>query len=187
MYLIVGLGNPEEEYSNTRHNMGFCTINEISKKFNILVTKNKFNSLYGQGLINGEKVILVKPQTYMNLSGEAVKEFVDFYKVDLTNIILIYDDMDVEKGKIKVRKQGSSGSHNGVKSVVEYLNSEKIPRIRIGIGKPENKKLMIEYVIGKISKQEQEELNEGIKKAAEAVEIIINNNLDTAMNAYNNK
>lgn len=108
MYIIVGLGNPEEEYSNTRHNMGFDVINKLAKKYEIEMNRKKFNSIYGNGIIEGEKVILVKPQTYMNLSGEAVKEFFNFYKISIEQLIIIYDDMDVEKGEIKIRKQGRS-------------------------------------------------------------------------------
>lgn len=136
MYLIVGLGNPEGEYSNTRHNMGFDAINHLSQKLNITVTKEKFKALYGDGMINNEKVILLKPQTYMNLSGEAIIKFKDFYKIPAENIIVIYDDIDVDVGKIKIRKKGGPGTHNGMKSVVEELQTEDFPRIRVGIGKP---------------------------------------------------
>ena len=187
MYLIVGLGNPEEEYSNTRHNMGFDVINKISKKYNIEVNKNKFNGLYGKGEIEGEKVVLIKPQTYMNLSGEAVKKFADFYKIEPEKIILIFDDIEVEKGMIRIRKQGSGGSHKGMQSVVSLLGTEKIPRVRVGIGKPERMNNMIEYVIYKINKEEQELLKPGIEKAEEAVEVIIKHGIDKAMNQFNNK
>ena len=136
MYLIVGLGNPEGEYSNTRHNMGFDAINHLSQKLNITVTKEKFKALYGDGMINNEKVILLKPQTYMNLSGEAIIKFKEFYKIPVENIIVIYDDIDVDVGKIKIRKKGGPGTHNGMKSVVEELQTEDFPRIRVGIGKP---------------------------------------------------
>ena len=118
MYLVVGLGNPENEYKNTRHNMGFDTINKIAQKQNVEVNKSKFKGLYEQTIIQGEKVILLKPQTYMNLSGESIKEMVDFYKIEPEKIIIIYDDIDTEKGKIRIRKQGGPGSHNGMKSVV---------------------------------------------------------------------
>ena len=187
MYLIVGLGNPEEEYSNTRHNMGFDVINKISKKYNIDVNKNKFNGLFGKGEIEGEKVILVKPQTYMNLSGEAVKGFADFYKVEPEKILLIFDDIEVEKGKIKIRKQGSGGSHKGMQSVIGMIGTEKIPRIRVGIGKPERMSDMIDYVINKISKDEQDILKPGIEKAEEATEMIMKYGIDRAMNQFNNK
>ena len=135
MYLIVGLGNPEEEYANTRHNMGFDVVNEIAKRNEIEINRNKFNSLYGQGIINSEKVILVKPQTYMNLSGTAVRNFRDFYKIEGNKIIIIHDDIDVEEGKIKIRKLGGAGTHNGMKSVVQELGNKEFFRIRVGVRK----------------------------------------------------
>ena len=187
MYLIVGLGNPEQEYANTRHNMGFDVINKISKNYNIEVTKNKYEGLYGKGEIEGEKVILLKPQTYMNLSGQAVWKFVDYFKISPENIIIIFDDIDIEKGQIKIKKQGSGGSHKGMQSVIQMLGTEKIPRIRVGIGSPENKKNMVEYVITKIKKEEKELLEPGIEMATEAVKIIIKEGLDKAMNKYNSK
>ena len=185
MYLIVGLGNPENEYKNTRHNMGFDTINEIASKNNINITKNKFKGLYETGIIQNEKVILLKPQTYMNLSGESVKEIVNFYNINFNEIIVIYDDMDIEKGKIKIRKKGGPGSHNGMKSVTQELGTDDFARIRVGIGQPEFKNDMINYVIGKVPEEEQKILQKGIKKAAEAVEEIIKNGIDIAMNKFN--
>ena len=135
MYLIVGLGNPEEEYANTRHNMGFDVVNEIAKRNKIDINRNKFNSLYGQGIINNEKVIIVKPQTYMNLSGTAVRNFKDFYKMEGNKIIIIHDDIDVEEGKIKIRKSGGAGTHNGMKSVVQELGNKEFFRIKVGVRK----------------------------------------------------
>lgn len=187
MYLIVGLGNPGEQYANTRHNMGFCTINKLGEKYNISLDKSKFNAIYGKGELEGEKVILVKPQTYMNLSGEAIKKFVDYYKIENDKIIIIYDDMDVEMGNIRIRKQGSSGNHNGMKSVINMLETEKIPRIRIGISKPEKTVDSIDYVIGKVSKEEIKKLEPGIQKAEEAIIEIMKSGIDIAMNRYNNK
>lgn len=185
MYLIVGLGNPENEYANTRHNMGFDTINEIAKKNNITVVKNKFKGLYEICNIEGKKVILLKPQTYMNLSGESIREVMNFYNIKLEELIVIYDDIDIEKGKIKIRKKGTAGSHNGMKSVVQELNSTDFARIRVGIGKPQYNGDMINYVIGPIPKEEQELLQQGVKQAAEALEEILKNGIDAAMNKYN--
>lgn len=185
MYLIIGLGNPESDYAKTRHNMGFNVINRISEKFNIAVNKNKFKALYGSGTINNEKVILIKPQTYMNLSGEAVVEFVNFYKADLENVIIIYDDIDTEPGKIRIRKTGGPGTHNGMKSVVSCLNSEKFPRVRVGIGMPKYKDDLINYVIGYVSEEEQEILNKGVEIAEEAIETILEKGIDIAMNKFN--
>lgn len=185
MYLIVGLGNPEPEYSNTRHNMGFDTINCLAKQTKIDINRNKFNALYGSGTIEGEKVVLVKPQTFMNLSGKAVREFKNFYKLDLSEIIVIYDDIDLEKGKIRIRKKGTAGSHNGMKSVIQELAKDEFTRIRVGIGSPEFKGDLINYVLEPISKEEREILDEGIFNAKSAVIEIIRNGVDVAMNKYN--
>jgi PTH1 family peptidyl-tRNA hydrolase len=185
MYLIVGLGNPENEYAHTRHNMGFDTINQIAKNNNIQITKNKFKGLCESTIIQNQKVILLKPQTYMNLSGESVKEVAEFYNLKPEEIIVIYDDIDIEKGHIKIRKKGGAGSHNGMKSVVEELQSTDFARIRVGIGQPEFKSDMINYVIGKVSQEEQEILQQGVEKAAKAVEEILKNGIDIAMNKFN--
>ena len=136
MYLVVGLGNPEEEYRKTRHNMGFEVVNEIASKYAVSLERKKFDANFGETIIEGQKVILIKPQTYMNLSGVAVKQFVDFYKIPMEQVIVIYDDMDIEKGTMKIRKKGGAGSHNGMKSVISQIGSENFPRIRIGIGAP---------------------------------------------------
>lgn len=185
MYLIVGLGNPEEEYSKTRHNMGFNAINKIANKYKIEVNKKKFDGLYGDGVIEGEKVILLKPQTYMNLSGKSIIQVVNFYKIPLENIIVIYDDIDIEPGLIRIRKKGSSGSHNGMKSVIAELNSEEFARIRVGIGKPKYDNDMINYVIGAVPEEEQKELEVGVEKAKEATIEILKNGIDIAMNKFN--
>ena len=185
MYLIVGLGNPEKDYSNTRHNMGFDVINKLTEITGIKVSKSKFNSLYGMGEINGNKVILVKPQTYMNLSGESVIQFKRFYKLSNKDIIIIYDDMDLEIGTIRLKPKGSSGTHNGMKSVVENLQTEDFIRVRIGIGTPKNKEETINYVIGAIPKREKEILEKSIEKAANSVIEILDNGIDIAMNKYN--
>lgn len=185
MYLIVGLGNPEQEYSKTRHNMGFDVINKLSNKYEINVNKSKWKGLVGTGIIENEKVILLKPQTFMNLSGESIREVMDFYNLENKDIIIIYDDMDIEKGEIKVRKTGGPGSHNGMKSVIENLPNNRFKRVRVGIGKPENKSDMINYVIGKVSDEEQEILDKGTEKAKEAVIEIVKNGVDSAMNKFN--
>ena len=187
MYLIVGLGNPEEEYSKTRHNMGFNTINKISQQYNIEVKQNKFQALYGSGMIEKEKVILLKPQTFMNLSGESIKQCMDFYKLKLEDLIVIYDDMDLEPGNIKVRIKGGPGSHNGMKSVVSNINSEDFVRVRVGIGKPENKSDMINYVIGHVSEDEYKILEEGTSLAKDATIEIIKNDVNSSMNKFNAK
>ena len=185
MYLIVGLGNPEEEYARTRHNMGFDVINQLAEKQNIKVNKNKFNSLYGSGTIGKEKVILIKPQTYMNLSGTAIREFKNFYKIDPANIVVIYDDLDIEPGIIKIRKKGGPGTHNGMKSVVSELQTEEFPRIRVGIGNPEHKNDLLNYILTKIPEENYKILKNAINNASNAIEEIIINDIDTAMNKYN--
>ena len=185
MYLIVGLGNPEEKYSNTRHNMGFDVINELSKECDIKVSKSKFDAFYGMGEINSKKVILVKPQTYMNLSGESIIKFKKFYKISNKNIIVVYDDIDLKLGDIRLKAKGSSGSHNGMKSVVENLNTEEFIRVRIGIGSPENKEDIINYVIGQIPKTERGILDQSILKAKDSIIEILENGIDIAMNKFN--
>lgn len=187
MYIIVGLGNPEPEYSNTRHNMGFDVINKIAQNNDISLNKTKFDAIYGTGIIQNEKVILVKPQTYMNNSGEAVKKFVEFYKEPLENLIVIYDDMDTEIGTIRVRAKGGPGSHNGMKSMVHELGSEDFPRIRVGIGKPANEFDRINYVIGRIDAEEYAKLQEGQNLAVKAVSCWIREGIDNTMNKFNNK
>ena len=187
MYLIVGLGNPESDYANTRHNMGFDVINEITKKCDIKVSKSKFNALYGMGEIENNKVILVKPQTYMNLSGESIIQFKKFYKISNKNIIVIYDDIDLKIGDIRLKAKGGPGTHNGMKSVVSNINSEDFVRIRVGIGKPENKSDMINYVIGHVSEDEYKILEEGTSLAKDATIEIIKNDVNSSMNKFNAK
>ena len=185
MFLIVGLGNPEEEYSNTRHNMGFDTINKLANEYNIKINKNKFKGLCGSGIIENEKVILLKPQTYMNLSGESIKEAMAFYKIKSEDIIVIYDDIDIEPGIIKIRKKGGPGGHNGMKSVISEIDTQNFLRIRIGIGKPENKGQLIEYVIGKMPQTDKDILEKATILGKEAILEIIKNGVDIAMNKFN--
>ena len=185
MYLIVGLGNPEKEYANTRHNMGFNVINKIANEYKIEVTENKFDGLLWMGQIEEEKVILLKPQTFMNDSGKSVIKAKNFYKIPEENVLVIYDDIDLEPTKIRIRKKGSPGTHNGMKSVTECLGTQSFPRVRVGIGSPEHKGDLINYVIGKISKEEADKLDEGVEKAKEAVIEIIKNGIDAAMNKFN--
>ena len=185
MYLIVGLGNPGEEYNKTRHNVGFDVIDKLSKKYDIKVSKHKYDGLYGKGEIEGEKVVLLKPQTYMNLSGNSVGQFVSFFKVKEEEIILIYDDFDIPTGTIKIRKKGGPGTHNGMKSVVAELCSQSFPRIRIGTGTIENVYNLMDFVTSKVSDEEYLEISKGIEQAEAAVEEIIKNGIDTAMNRLN--
>lgn len=185
MYLIVGLGNPEPEYSKTRHNMGFDVINKLSQKYDIEVNKKGFKSLYGTGIIENEKVVLCKPQTYMNLSGEAIIEILNFYKIPLENLIVIYDDIDIEPGIAKIRKKGGPGTHNGMKSVVKNLASQEFTRIRVGTGMPTYKNDLTNYVIGQLTEEEYLKLVDGINTAEEAVIEILKSGIDKAMNKIN--
>ena len=185
MKIIVGLGNPGAKYAGTRHNVGFSVILKLADKYNISLTEKKHKAEFGKGIIEGEKVILAMPQTYMNLSGRSLAPMANFYKVDIQNIIVIYDDMDIEVGAIKLRKKGGPGSHNGMKSVVEELNSTDFPRVRVGIGKPEFKGDTINYVIGKMPEEEFEKLDKATQIAADDVVEIVKNGIDTAMNKYN--
>ena len=185
LFRSVGLGNPENDYSNTRHNMGFNVVNRVAEKYDVSINKSKFKALYGMGSVNGEKVIFLKPQTFMNLSGESVNEVVNYYKIDMDNILVIYDDMDIEPGKIRIRKSGSPGTHNGIKSVTHCLNSQNFPRVRVGIGKPKANEDVIGYVIGAIDTEDKEKLENGVEKAADAVCAILEHGIDFAMNKFN--
>ena len=165
MYLIVGLGNPEADYDKTRHNMGFHVVNRLAKEYDIELSRNKFNGIFGTGIIEGEKVILLKPQTFMNSSGESIIEYKNFYKLKNENILIIYDDIDLEPGAVRIRKKGGPGTHNGMKSVVHFLNTDEFPRVRVGIGMPGLDVELIEHVIGAVSDEEWKILDEGTRKS----------------------
>lgn len=186
MYIIAGLGNPGKKYVNSRHNVGFDTLDAVAAKYNIDVKKVKFNGIYGEGNIAGEKVVLVKPQTFMNLSGECIRDFKNWYKVDNEQIIIIYDDISLPLGKMRIRPKGSAGGHNGIKSIIYQTGSEVFPRIKIGVGSPENPDYdLADYVLGHFSKAEIDVLVPVAVKAADAVAEIIKNGTEKAMSAYN--
>ena len=185
MYLIIGLGNPEPEYSMTRHNIGFDVINKLANKFNIRVEKKKFEGLCGIGDIEGEKVILLKPQTFMNESGKSLKKAMDFYKLHTSNLIIIYDDNDLPEATVKVRKTGGPGNHNGMKSIVEYADDLNFARIRIGTGHPEFRELAVAHVLGKMTEEQYKTFEPAIDKAASCVVDIIEHGIDKAMNLNN--
>lgn len=185
MYIIAGLGNPGSKYENTRHNMGFKAIDAMASEFGIDVNRAKFKGLIGEGRIGGEKVILLKPQTYMNLSGQSVREIMNFYKIPEENLIVIYDDFDLPIGSIRVRKSGGPGTHNGMKSVVQELGFRKFPRVRVGIGSSDGS--TIQFVIGKVGKDEQQILNEAAEAAASAAADIIRIGIENAMNIHNTR
>ena len=186
MYIIAGLGNPGKKYENTRHNMGFLTIDLLAEEYDIKVDKLKFKSLVGEGRIAGQRVLLIKPQTYMNLSGEAIREAINFYKIEPEELIVIYDDIDIPTGTFRIRKKGSAGTHNGMRSVVHQIQSDQFPRIRVGIGS-EKKVDLINYVTGGVSKGERELLEDALVKSAKAAACIVEKGIDKAMNEYNVK
>ncbi|MBQ7096544.1 MAG: aminoacyl-tRNA hydrolase [Clostridia bacterium] len=186
MYIIAGLGNPGRKYVNSRHNVGFDTLDAVAAKYKIDIKKAKFNGLYGEGVIEGERVVLVKPQTFMNLSGECIRDFKNWYKVDNEQIIIIYDDISLPLGKMRIRPKGSAGGHNGIKSIIYQTGSEVFPRIKIGVGAPDNPDYdLADYVLGHFSKKEIEVLVPVAVKAAEAVGEIIRNGTEKAMSKYN--
>lgn len=184
-YVIVGLGNPGKEYAETRHNMGYKAIDVLSSDENIEIRRNKFHSLIGQGRIAGKKVILVKPETYMNRSGIAVREAAMYFNVAPENLIVIYDDIDLPSGSIRIRKSGGAGTHNGMKSVVEQLGIKDFVRIRIGVGAAEAGEDLVDRVIGEVPKAERELLQKAAAEAAAAVKDIITIGVDNAMNRHN--
>ena len=185
MYVIAGLGNPGKEYASSRHNAGYMAVEYLAGKLNTKLNKLKFNSVYGDTSINGEKVMLVKPVTYMNKSGIAIAEIVKFYKISTSNLIVIYDDIDIPLGALRIRPSGSAGTHNGMKSIVDSIGSE-FPRIRIGIGRNEEMDLA-DFVLQKFSRNEKDIVTPIIEKAAEAAVEIIENGIDSAMQKFNMK
>ncbi|MDD2446946.1 MAG: aminoacyl-tRNA hydrolase [Tissierellia bacterium] len=187
MFLVIGLGNPGKDYANTRHNAGFNTIDILSKKYNIAINKIKFKAVFGEGKIGSEKVILVKPQTFMNNSGICAREIVQFYKVPVENIIVIVDDVDIDFATVRVKAKGSSGSHNGLKSVIYHIQSDEFPRVKIGIGKKYENQDLADFVLSRFSKDEQADIEDALISAAEAVETIIKEDINIAMNKFNIK
>ena len=182
MYLIVGLGNPEPEYSNSRHNVGFDVVNLISKKNKVEVCKKKFDGLMALAEIAGEKVLYLKPQTYMNATGLSIKQAKKFYKIEDEKVIVIYDDVDIDVGNIRIRQQGSAGTHNGAKSVISWIGKNFI-RIKVGVGK--NDKDIADYVLEKMDNNTKQEIQKGLEKASLAIEEILKNGVVSAMNKYN--
>ncbi|HML37140.1 MAG TPA: aminoacyl-tRNA hydrolase [Bacillota bacterium] len=184
MYIIVGLGNPGKKYENTKHNIGFITLDLLAERHDIKINKIKHKALVGEGVISGQKVLLVKPQTYMNLSGNSVREVMDYYRVDLEKLIVIYDDVDIPMGRLRIRKKGSAGTHNGMRSIIYDLQEDGFPRIRLGIGK-ERKMSLAGYVLGGFAKDERELMESAVERAAMAVECMLEKGIDIAMGEYN--
>ena len=186
MYIIAGLGNPTREYEKTRHNVGFDTIDVLADKLNTSVDEKKFKGLYGKGIIAGEKVILLKPQTFMNLSGESVREAADFYKVDPEHeLIVLYDDISLSPGQIRIRKKGSAGGHNGIKNIIAQLGTQNFLRVKIGVGEKPKGWDLAQYVLGHFPDDERKMVDEAIERTAKAVELLLQDEVDKAMNEYN--
>lgn len=183
MHLIVGLGNPGREYEGTRHNVGFEAIDYLSQKLGFEVTKIKFKGLLGEKTINGGKVLFLKPSTFMNLSGESVREAVAFYKIPIENVVVVYDDVALDVGRLRIREKGSDGGHNGMKSIIYQLASDSFPRVRIGIGGARGS--MVSHVLGGFRQEEREDIKSAIEAAGDAVLEIIANGTQSAMNKYN--
>lgn len=189
MHLIVGLGNPGENYTLTRHNAGFLAVSKISEKYNIPLSFMGYHAIYGIGKISGKEVMLAQPQTFMNDSGISVKALVNHFHIPLKNIIVIYDDMDIELGQMRIREKGSAGTHNGMRSIInEHLKTQDFPRIRIGIGKPApNRESIIQYVLGQFRRDELPVFIETLDKVVNSVEVIVTKGMDEAMNKFNQK
>lgn len=183
--MIAGLGNPGGKYENTRHNVGFLTVDRIAARYNIKVTKLKHKALSGDGKIGESRVLLVKPQTFMNLSGESIRDIIEWYKLPVGRLIAVYDDVDIPLGKVRVRPGGSSGTHNGMRSLLYQLQSDAFPRVRIGIGKPPEGWELADFVLSRFDTAETSVINECIGKAADAVEEIVKSGINSAMNRYN--
>ena len=185
-YLIVGLGNPGKEYDMTRHNTGFYCLDVLSDEMNQSIDKEKFKGLYTKFKYKGEDVILLKPQTYMNNSGESVAAVMQFFKIPVEDLLVIYDDMDMPVGKLRLRQKGSAGGHNGIKSIISHIGTQEFDRIRIGIGKD---KLIpvVDWVLGKFSQEQQEDLNHALEQAAKAAKFSIKHSFSDTMNRYNKK
>lgn len=188
MYIIVGLGNPGKQYEHTRHNVGFDTIDVLAERYRISVDAKKHKAVYGKGMIDGNKVILAKPQTFMNLSGESVRALIDFYKVDETEeLIVIYDDISLEPGQLRLRAKGSAGGHNGIKSIIAHLGGQEFKRVKVGVGEKPKGYDLADYVLSRFSKEEREKVDASLERAADAVVKILTDDMASAMNEYNRK
>ena len=188
MFIIAGLGNPGKEYRNTRHNVGYSALDVFAYKYGIRVEEEKFKALIGKGVANGQKVILVKPLTYMNLSGEAIRAVCDYYKIDVeSELIVLYDDIDLAVGQLRVRPKGSAGGHNGIKNIIAHLGTEVFQRIRVGIGKKPPRMDLADYVLGHFSKEEETAKKEAYEKVSDAILMLMDGQIEEAMNQYNRK
>lgn len=187
MYIIAGLGNPGKQYEKTRHNVGFDTLDKLADKYHISIENKKHKAICGQGYVEGQKVILVKPQTFMNLSGESLREVMDFYKVDpKEEMIVIYDDISLDPGQLRIRAKGSAGGHNGIKSIISHIGSE-FPRVKVGVGEKPAQFDLADYVLSRFSKEEREAVEDAMDRAVAAIEKIVLGDMAGAMNEYNKK
>lgn len=187
MFIIAGLGNPTKEYEGTRHNAGFMVLDALADKLNTDISEKKHKALCGRGVIDGEKVILLKPQTFMNSSGESIRAAADYYKVDPENILVVYDDITLAPGNLRIRAKGSAGGHNGIKSIISHLGTQEFPRVRVGVGEKPSRMDLADYVLGHFSQGEKKIMEEAVKEAADAVCEIVTEGIDHAMNSHNAK
>ena len=188
MFIIAGLGNPDEKYQGTRHNVGFDVVDRLAEKYQIAVDTKKHRALIGKGVIEGQKVLLVKPQTYMNLSGESIRSLVEYYKIDPEEeLIVIYDDISLEPGKIRIRKKGSAGGHNGIKNIIAQLGTQNFQRIKVGVGEKPKGWDLADYVLSRFGAEEQKIMDEAFGEAAEAAVMMMTTGAERAMNHYNAK
>lgn len=188
MYLIVGLGNPGNQYYNTRHNAGFAAVDHLAEQCDISLTEIKHKAAYGKGRIDGQKVILAKPLTFMNLSGEAIRQLADYYKIEVEEqLIVIYDDIALPPGQLRIRKKGSAGGHNGIKNIIAQLGTQEFHRIRIGVGEKPKGYDLVDYVLGHFNDEEKVIMSRGYEQAADAARMIMDQGADAAMNAFNGK
>lgn len=185
LFVIAGLGNPGSRFENTRHNVGFEVIDLLSGKYGIKVNKVKHKALIGEGTVEGSRVLLVKPQTFMNLSGESIRDIVEWYKLPPEQLVITYDDVDLPVGGVRIRAKGSAGTHNGMRSVIYQLQSDEFPRIRIGIGKNPPNWELADYVLGRFAPDDRKLIDEAVKKAGEAAAAIVSSGVNLAMNRYN--
>lgn len=187
MYMIVGLGNPGREYENTRHNAGFMVLDALEEKLNADISEKKHKGLCGKAVIGGQKVILLKPQTYMNSSGESVRAAADYYKIDPADILVVYDDISLAPGQLRIRAKGSAGGHNGIKSIIAHLGTQEFPRVRVGVGEKPPRMDLADYVLGHFSSEEKKLMTDAVKEAADAACEVISDGIDHAMNKHNSK
>lgn len=188
MYIIAGLGNPGKEYENTRHNIGYSALDVLAAGYGIDVSEKKFKSLVGKGVIEGNRVLLMKPLTYMNLSGEAVREACDYFKIDSeTELIVLYDDISLPVGQLRIRPKGSAGGHNGIKNIISHLGSEVFLRIKVGVGEKPSRMDLADYVLGHFSEEDAALEKEAYEKVSEAILLLMDGKIEEAMNRFNRK